>query len=129
MPPQLPVVASRRLSLEQGTVWALATTLVLALLVVIPWSSFPLLPTKSFLLAAGALGTLAVYILARLARGNLILPPSILLWALWLPTLAYALSAVFAGSGSFSAAFWSATLQNDSLGFMLTLSTLGTLAA
>lgn len=129
MPPQSPVVASRRLSLEQGTVWALVATLVLAFLIVIPWSTFPLLPTKSFVLAAGALVTLAVYIIARLARGNLIIPPPMLLLALWLPTLAYAFSTVFAGGSSFAATFWGSALQSDSLGFMLTLSLLGTLAA
>ncbi len=129
MPPQSPVAASRRLSLEQGTVWALAATLVLSFLIVIPSSAFPLLPTKSFALAAGALATLAVYIIARLARGNFILPPPALLLALWLPTSAYALSTVLSGGGSFSAAFWGSALQSDSLGFMFTLSLLGTLAA
>ena len=128
MPPQSPVAASRRLSLEQGTVWALAATLVLSFLIVIPASSFPLSPTKSFVLAAGALATLAVYILARLSRGNFILPPPTLLLVLWLPTLAYAFSTVFTG-GSFTTAFWGSAFQNDSLGFMLTLSLLGTLAA
>lgn len=127
MPAQTTVL-SPRFSLEQGSIWALAATILVAALVVIPSSLFPFLPTKAFALALGAVVTLAVYILARLSRGNFILPPALLLFALWLPTIAYVLSSTFSG-GSFGTAFWGSALQNDSLGFLLTASTLGTLTA
>jgi tetratricopeptide (TPR) repeat protein len=88
----------------------------------------PFATTKSFVLAAGALITLALYILARLSRGNVILPPFVLVGALWLPTLAYALSAAFSGT-SFTSAFWGSGLEPDTLGFMLVTAVLGTMAA
>lgn len=130
MPPQTPsvVTSGRRISLEHGTVLALAATIILALVIYIPSVAFPFVPTKSFVLAAGALVTLAAYILARLSRGNLILPPVTLVGALWLPTIAYILSAAFSGVG-FSSATWGLALESDTLGFMLTLSALGTLTA
>ncbi|MDO8407609.1 MAG: hypothetical protein Q7S95_00015 [bacterium] len=128
MPPQIASLSPRRLSLEQGTILALVATITLAAIIVIPSAAFPFVPTKAFVLASGTVVTLALYILARLARGNIILPPVLLLLALWLPTLAYLLGAAF-GEGSFSAAFWGSTLQIDSLGFMLSCSALGTLAA
>lgn len=126
MPPQSS--APRRISLEWASVWALAVSIIIATLVVTPGAAYPLLPTKLFVLTLGALTTLAVWILARLARGNLILPPPLLMLALWLPALAYALSAVFSG-GSASLAFWGSTLESDSLVFMCTTAVLGTLAA
>ena len=92
MPPQQSVV-SRRRSLEHISVWALLATLIVGIFAVIPSSAVPISTTKTFLLAAGALITLALYILARLARGNVILPPFMLVGALWLPVIAYALSA------------------------------------
>lgn len=126
MPPQSP--SPRRVSLEWASVWALAATIIIATVVVIPTVSFPFVPTKAFALAAGILVTLAVWILARLSRGNIILPPALLLLALWFPALAYALSGAFAG-GPFVAAAWGTALENDTFGFMATLAALGTLAA
>jgi len=128
MPPQISSMSTRRLSLEQGTVLALAATIILAAIIAIPSTAFPFAPTKAFVLASGAVVTLALYILARLARGNIVLPPTLLLAALWLPTLAYLLSATL-GGGSFGSAFWGSALSDDSLGFMLSCSVLGTLAA
>ena len=126
MPPQSS--AARRISLEWASVWALTATIIIATVLVIPTVAFPLLPSKASLLAAGAIVTLAIWILARLSRGNIIFPPGMLLLALWLPTLAYVLSATFA-KGTFSLATWGTALENDTLGFMLALSALGTLAA
>ncbi len=85
------------------------------------------LTTKTFVLAAGAIITLALYILARLARGNLIFPSTMLLWAMWLPVVAYALSAAFSGV-AFSNSFWGTALEPDTLGFMLVAAVLGTLS-
>lgn len=128
MYPQPSVVAPRRSSLEAWNVYALVITLVASAIIVIPSASFPFAATKSSLLAAGAIITLALYILARLGRGNVVLPPLALVGALWLPALAYALSAVFSGS-SFSSAFWGTALETDTFGFMLVVALLGTLAS
>lgn len=127
MSPQSPV-RRLRFSLEQVTIWALAAALFFAALLVIPSAAFPAIPTKAFIIAAGAIVTLALYILARLARGNVILPPPMLLAALWLPALAYLLSAVFAGV-PFGTVVWGSGLATDSLAFILAISLLGTLAA
>ncbi|HVB19854.1 MAG TPA: tetratricopeptide repeat protein [Candidatus Paceibacterota bacterium] len=127
MPPQQSVV-SRRRSLETISIWALIATLVVSVFVFIPSTAVPLSTMKTFLLAAGALITLALYILARLSRGNIIFPPFLLVAALWLPAIAYVLSAAFSGV-PFSNALWGTALESDTLGFILTATILGTLAA
>ena len=124
MPPQQNI--SRRRSLDTLSIWALLTTIVAALIVVIPATTIPLVTTKTFILAAGALVTLALYILARLTRGNVIFPSSFLIGALWLPAAAYMLSALFSG-GSFTNALWGIALEPDTLGLMLIVAVLGTL--
>ncbi|MFA6502709.1 MAG: tetratricopeptide repeat protein [Candidatus Paceibacterota bacterium] len=128
MPPQQTAVVSTRRSLDTLSTWALFITVVAALFVVIPASSVPFSVTKTFLFAAGTLVTLGLYILARLTRGNIILPSSVLLGTLWLPVIAYALSAAFSGV-AFSAALWGTALEPDTLGFMLGVACLGTLSA
>ncbi len=125
MPPQ--PATSRRRSLDTISIWALFATLVVALLVVIPVVSPAITTTKTFVLAAGAIITLALFILARLGRGNVIFPSSALIGVLWLPVLAYALSAAFSGV-SFANAFWGAALEPDTLGFLVVAAVLGTLA-
>lgn len=127
MPPQQTVQVPRR-SLDAASSVALLATLILALFIFVPLSAVPFGATKTYLLAAGALVTLALYILARLARGNVIFPPSLLLAALWLPALAYVLSAAFSGA-PFGTAFWGSALEPDTLGFMLVAAVLGTLSA
>ena len=128
MPPQQAITRAPRRSLETASAWAFILTFIVAFLVVIPSASVPFLATKSFVLAAGALITLALFILARLSRGNVILPPLSLVGALWLPALAYLLSAALTG-GSFTRAFWGSLLSSDTLGFMLAVAFLGTLGA
>ncbi|HUY05227.1 MAG TPA: tetratricopeptide repeat protein [Candidatus Paceibacterota bacterium] len=125
MPPQ--PSAPRRRSFDTASIWALFITIV-AVLVVIPSAATPFATTKVFLLAAGTLVTLALYILARLTRGNVIFPSSVLVGALWLPVVAYALSAAFSGA-PFAGSLWGAALEPDTLGFMLAVAVLGTLAA
>jgi len=127
MPPYQPAVSSRR-SLETISIWALIATIAVAVFIFIPSSATSPVTTKAFVLAAGALITLALYILARLSRGNIILPPCILIGALWLPAVAYALSAAFSGA-PFTNSIWGSSLQPDTLGFMLAAASLGTLAA
>jgi len=118
---------SRR-SLEVWTIWALCATLALAMVLITPSVAVSLTITKTFVLAAGMLVTLALYILSRLSRGNIILPPLVLVGALWLPAIAYILSSVFSGV-PFSSALWGSSLQADTLGFVLIAVCLGTLAA
>ena len=127
MPPQQSVTAPRR-SLDTASVWALFITLAAALFIFIPSMAVSFMTTKTFVLAAGAIITLALYILARLGRGNVIFPPAMLLGALWLPVIAYALSAVFSGI-PFAHALWGTALEPDTLGFMLVIAVLGTLSA
>lgn len=126
MPPQTGA-ASRR-SLDVISLWALVITIALAFIVVTPSLSSLLATTKTFVLAAGAIITLALYILARLARGNIIFPPALLVGALWLPVIAYLLSAAFSGA-SFDSSLWGTALEPDTLGFMLVAAGLGTLTA
>ena len=128
MPPQQSMNVQQRRSLDTVGIWALLATLAAALFIFVPSTTIPFLATKTFLLAAGALITLALYILARLSRGNVIFPPWMLVGALWLPTIAYALSATFSGV-SFGNALWGSSLESDTLGFMLVVAVLGTLAA
>lgn len=128
MPPQQPVSVTRRYSLDTISIWALFATLVAASFIFVPSTSVPFVATKTFLLAAGAIVTLALYILARLSRGNVIFPPPMLIGALWLPALAYALSSSLSGS-SFSSSFWGSSLELDTFGSILVVTLLGTLAA
>ncbi len=132
MPPQTSAAASHPRktvrSLEVWNVWVLLATIVVTLVAVVPSLSMPLLMTKTFLLGAGTIITLALFIIARLSRGSLILPPLTLVGALWLPVIAYALSAAFSGA-PFMRALWGTALEADTLGFMLAIASLGTLTA
>lgn len=128
MPPQQSVSISQRRSLDTVSTWALFVTVIAALFVITPFMAISFATTKTFILAAGALVTLALYILARLTRGNVIFPSSLLIAALWLPVAAYVLSAAFSGV-SFSNALWGTALEPDTLGFMLIAACLGTLGA
>lgn len=127
MPPQSTGTVVRS-PLERANVWALALTIIIATLIVPLGASLPYVQTKAYALAAGTLITLALYILARLGRGNVILPPLALVGALWLPAIAYLLSALFSGA-PFALALWGLALEPDTLGFMLVAGMLGTLAA
>ncbi|MFA5744972.1 MAG: hypothetical protein WC887_02035, partial [Candidatus Paceibacterota bacterium] len=117
-----------RFSLENMSIWALVATIAVAIFIFIPFSATPLITTKTFVLAAGAFITLALYILSRLSRGNIIFPSSILVGALWLPVIACALSVAFSGV-SFTGATWGTSFETDTLGFLLVAASLGTLAA
>ncbi len=128
MPPQQSVVVSPRRSLESASIWALAATLIVSIFIFLPTSSVPVSATKAFVLIIGTLVTLALFILARLSRGNIILPPLLLLGALWLPVVAYALSAAFSGA-PFAVTLWGTAFEPDTLGAMVTAAVLSTLAA
>ena len=127
MPPQQPAATSGSRSFEKASVFALIITFAAALFVFVPSASVPFVATKTFVLAAGALITLALFILTRLSRGNVIFPSSMLAGALWLPAVAYMLSSAFSNV-QFTNAFWGTALEPDTLGFMLVATGLGTLA-
>ena len=120
--------ASRGFSFDSAAIWVFTITIALAAVAFIPSSTTPFLYTKVSILAIGGLIALALYILARLTRGNLIVPPIALLGALWLVPLAYVLSALFSGAG-ISASFFGTQLEPDTLGFMLLLAVFASLAA
>lgn len=128
MPPQQQSVSSRKYSFETISVWALIVTLAVSVFVFIPSLALSATTTKTFVLGAGALITLALYILARLSRGNIIFPPFALLGALWLPIIAYLLSTLFSGS-PITKSLWGSSLEANTFGFILIATVLGTLAA
>lgn len=121
-------VRTKRLSFDSATSWAAILTLGLGVIAFIPAATIPFLYTKVTVLALGALVTLALFILARLTRGNIIVPPLPLLGALWLVPAAYLLSSLFSGVG-ITAAFFGTELEPDTFGFVLLLSVLATLTA
>ena len=126
--PEQAATGKPRRSLDTMSVVAFFSTLIAAVFVFTPNVAIPLAATKPFVLAAGALVTLTLYILARLSRGNVILPPLVLVGALWLPVVAYMLSATFS-TAPFAQALWGSALESDTLGFVLIAAALGTLAA
>ncbi|MEJ0053478.1 MAG: tetratricopeptide repeat protein [bacterium] len=122
------VVARRSVSFETATVWAIALTAAIATLVLVPSASIPFLYTKVSVLALGAIVVLALFILARLTRGNAVLPPLPLVLAMWAVPLAYLLSGIFSGT-TLSAALFGSQLEPDTLGFVIIMAALGTLSA
>ncbi|MBU0801670.1 MAG: hypothetical protein KKA05_11810, partial [Alphaproteobacteria bacterium] len=103
-------------------------TIAIATLAFIPSAVIPFLYTKVTLLALGVLLTLTFFILARLTKGSIIVPPMFLVGALWLVPLAYALSTLFSGIAP-ATAFFGGDLEQDTLGFMVLIALLATLAA
>jgi cytochrome c-type biogenesis protein CcmH/NrfG len=126
--PSVRVASQQSFSFDTATIWAFTITLALAAVAFIPSSVVPFIYTKVSILAVGALITLALYILARLTRGNLIVPPIALIGALWLVPLAYAASALFSGAG-IGASFFGTQLESDTFGFVLLLAIFATIAA
>lgn len=118
----------RRLSFDMATTWAVVLTFALGAFALIPSATIPFLYTKVTVLALGALVTLVLFILARLSRGNVIVPPLPLLGALWLVPAAYLLSSLFSGAG-IADSFFGTELETDTLGFVLMLSAFATLTA
>ncbi len=120
--------AQSRLSFDLLATWAVTIAAVLAAVVLIPSTTIPFLNTKVTILAIGGLIALASYILARLTRGNIIVPPMMLVGMLWLLPLAYALSMLFSGT-NISSAFFGTQFETDTLGFMLLLAGSATIVA
>lgn len=121
-------LSKRRFSFDVAAIWTLAVSGLLAAIAFIPAATIPFLYTKVSILAIGALIALVFFILARLTRGNIVVPPITLVGALWLVPLAYLLSSFFSGVG-LRTAFFGSQIEADTLGFMVLLAGLATLAA
>lgn len=118
----------RRTSFDALALWTLTVTAALAAVVFVPSANIPFIYSKVTVLALGGLITLGLYILARLTRGNIIVPPVALVGAFWLVPLAYLLSTLISGSGVTAGLFGTA-LETDTLGFMIMLASFATLAS
>ncbi len=127
MPPQPTTVSARR-PLDVWTLRFLFASVVLALVAITPTMRLDATVSKTFILAVGTIITLAAYIVTRLSRGTVVVPPLALVGALWLPAVAYVFSSAFSGV-PFSSAFWGTALEPDTLGFILSVAVLGTLSA
>ncbi len=123
-----PAAGSRRFSFDSAAIWVLALSAAFAVVTFIPSTTISFLYTKVAILAIGALIALAFFILARLTRGNIIVPPMPILGALWLIPLAYGLSALFSGAG-ITTAFFGTQLEVDTFGFILLMALFATLTA
>lgn len=120
---------ARRFSFDVATTWVLAATALLSIIAFFPGAAtIPFLYTKVSIIAIGGLIALVLFILARLIRGNIIVPPVTLIGALWLVPVAYLLSGLFSGVG-LGTAFFGTQLESDTLGFVLLLAAFGTLVA
>lgn len=120
--------STRRFSFDTAAIWTLVVSALLAAIAFIPAATIPFLYTKVSILAIGGLGALMLFILARLTRGNVVIPPAALVGAFWLVPLAYLLSSFFSSAGLF-ASFFGAQIEADTLGFMVLLAGFATLAA
>ena len=123
-----PQPTKKRFSFDVAAIAAVLGTVILATIAFIPAASIPFIFTKVSILAIGTLVTLVLYILARLTRGNAIVPPLPLLGALWLLPLAYLLSSLFSGVG-IGMGFFGTDIETDTFGFILILAVISTLTA
>jgi tetratricopeptide (TPR) repeat protein len=116
------------MSFDALALWVLTITAAVAALIFVPSANIPFIYSKVSVLALGGLIALGLYILARLTRGNIVVPPATLIGAFWLVPLAYLLSTLFSGVGMRAGTFGTA-LESDTLGFMVILAAFATLAA
>ncbi len=101
---------------------------ILAAVVVVPNTIFPIFSTKVTILALGSIAALVLYVLARFSNGNVSLPPLLLIGALWSVPLAYGLSAVFSGA-PLAISVFGHSFEADTFGFLFLMGLVGTLAA
>lgn len=121
-------VPHERFSFDKAAVWALSLAALAAIVLLIPLESVSLYATKVTVFAVGVLVALIAFVIARLLSGSVQVPPLALVGSLWLVPLAYALSALFSGSG-IAYSFFGTEFETDTLGFMLLLALSATLAA
>jgi tetratricopeptide (TPR) repeat protein len=118
----------RRATFDLFSMWALMGALLVSAVIFIPLVSIPFVFTKVTVLALGILIALAAYILARLTRGNIVVPPLTLLGAVWLVPLAYLLSSFFSGGGA-AKGLLGTEIEPDTFAFMLLMGVIAALAA
>jgi predicted Zn-dependent protease len=118
----------RRITFDTLAVWALALSGAVAALAFLPSATIPFVYSKVTILAIGGLVALVLFILARLTRGNIIVPPATLLGAFWLVPAAYLLSTLFSGVG-IRAGLLGTELETDTLGFMIILAAFASIVA
>lgn len=119
---------AKRASFDVATTWSILATFALGVIAFIPSATIPFVSTKVTLVVLGALVTLVLFILARLTRGNIIVPPLALLGSFWLVPLAYGLSALFSGAG-IASSFFGTEFETDTFGFVVLLASLASLTA
>lgn len=123
--------STRRFTFDGATTWALVLTLAAAAVAFMPTTVAPFIPflyTKVSILAIGGLIALVLFVLARLTRGNIVMPPLTLLGAVWFVPAAYALSTLFSGVSP-ATAFFGREFEHDTFGFIIILAGLATLTA
>ena len=120
--------AGKKFSFDIASALAIAGIVLLAPIVFIPGSTVSLLGTKVAIIAILVCLSLIGFVVARLLRGSIVIPPLTLIGALWLVPLAYVLSTLFSGVNPVYALAGD-ELESDTLGFMLLLALIGTLTA
>ncbi len=117
-----------RFSFDTAATWLLGATAFLSVVAFIPFGNVSFFGTKVSIIAIGAVLAFIAYVIARLLRGSLVVPPMSLLGAVWLLPVAYLLSALFSGTALLPALL-GIEIEVDTFGFVLTLALLSTLAA
>ncbi len=120
--------AGARFSFEQATLVALGATAALILLVVTFSPVFSFTGTKIAIFMLGTLLAFALFVVARLTRGSIVLPPSLLIAFVWLLPVAYALSTFFSGVNP-QIAFAGVEFDSHTLGFILALAVSATITS
>jgi tetratricopeptide (TPR) repeat protein len=118
----------RRFSFDTAAVWLLGATAFLGTVLLIPSDSISFYGTKAAVFFVGALLAFIAFVVGRLVRGSFAWPPLALLGAVWLVPVAYALSALFSGQ-ELTRAFFGTELETDTLGFMVLMALLSSMAA
>ncbi len=122
------IKTGERFSFDTATVWILALTIPVTALFFIPNAALPFGATKVSLLALGVMLAFIAYVIARLLKGSIILPPLLVLGFVWLVPLAYLLSTFFSGVNP-AKAFFGVEFETDTLAFVVLLAMLASLSA
>lgn len=115
-------------SYDRSALWIFLALFILATVVILPNTIFPIFSTKVTILALGSIAALVSYVLARFSKGNVSLPPLLLIGALWSVPLAYGLSTIFSGAPWMISVFGN-SFEVDTFGFLFLMGLVGTLSA
>lgn len=108
----------QKFTIETATTWALIIAAAALPVFFIPLGSFPFVFTKSMFFVVFGVGALMLYILTRLRRGSIIIPPLTIIGALWLVPISLLISSAFSSS-SFTDNFFGSQLDSTTTGFVL----------